>query len=65
MILKGFKFGMLLQFAVGPVCIFILQMASLRGFYMAEIGVLGVVLIDGIFIICAILGISSIIDKKI
>ena len=64
MILKGFKFGMLLQFAVGPVCIFILQMASLRGFYMAETGVLGVVLIDGIFIICAILGISSIIDKK-
>jgi len=64
MLFKGFKFGMLLQFAIGPVCIFIFQMASLKGFYTAETGVLGVVLIDGIFIIVAILGIASIIDRK-
>ncbi|EGW38750.1 LysE family transporter [Desulfosporosinus sp. OT] len=64
MLYKGFKFGMLLQFAIGPVCIFIFQMASLKGFYNAETGVLGVALIDGIFIIVAILGIASIIDRK-
>lgn len=64
MLIKGFKFGMLLQFAIGPVCIFIFQMASLKGFYIAETGVLGVVLIDGIFIIVAILGIASIINRK-
>lgn len=64
MLFKGFKFGMLLQFAIGPVCIFIFQMASLKGFYIAETGVLGVTLIDGIFIIVAILGIASIIDRK-
>ena len=64
MLYKGFKFGMLLQLAIGPVCIFIFQMASLKGFYNAEIGVLGVVLVDGIFIIVAILGIASIIDRK-
>lgn len=63
MILKGFKFGMLLQFAIGPVCLFIFQMASLKGFYIAETGVLGIALIDGFFIIVAIIGLSSIIDR--
>lgn len=64
MLFKGFKFGMLLQFAIGPVCIFIFQMASLKGFYIAETGVFGVALMDGLFIIVAILGIASIIDRK-
>lgn len=64
MIFKGFKFGMLLQFAIGPVCLFIFQMAALNGVYIGEIGVLGVTLVDGLFIVIAILGIASIIDKN-
>lgn len=64
MIFKGFKFGMLLQFAIGPVCIFIFQMASLRGFYIAASGVLGVLIVDGLYILAAILGIASIIERK-
>lgn len=64
MIFKGFKFGMLLQFAIGPVCLFIFQIASLNGFYIGEIGVLGVALVDGIFMTIAILGVASIIGKK-
>jgi threonine/homoserine/homoserine lactone efflux protein len=64
MLFKGFKFGMLLQFAIGPVCIFIFQIASLKGFYIAETGVLGASLVDGLFIIVAIIGIASIIDRK-
>lgn len=64
MIFKGFKFGMLLQFAIGPVCIFIFQIASSKGFYTAETGVLGATLIDGIFIFAAIIGISSIIERQ-
>lgn len=64
MILKGFKFGMILQFSVGPVCIFIFQMAALKGFYMAETGVLGAALIDGLYIVTAIFGIASIINRR-
>ena len=64
MIFKGFRFGMLLQLAVGPVCIFIFQMASLRGFQAAATGVLGVSIIDGLYILAAILGIASIIEGK-
>lgn len=55
---------MLLQFAIGPVCLFIFKTAALNGFYTGEIGVLGVTLVDAIFIIAAILGIASIIDRN-
>lgn len=64
MVFKGFKLGMLLQLAIGPVCIFIFQMASLNGFFITEMGVLGAALVDGFFIVAAILGIASIIDRK-
>lgn len=64
MVYKGFKFGLLLQFAIGPVCIFIFQIAALRGFYNAESGVLGVVLVDGLFIFAAIFGIASFVEGK-
>jgi threonine/homoserine/homoserine lactone efflux protein len=64
MILKGFRFGMLLQLAIGPVCIFIFQLASTKSFPEAAAGVLGVVMIDGLFIMAAILGMASLIEKK-
>ncbi|HBF39379.1 MAG TPA: lysine transporter LysE [Firmicutes bacterium] len=64
MIFQGFKFGMLLQFAVGPVCIFIFQTASSRGFYPAAAGIFGVALGDGIYILAAIVGIASFIERK-
>lgn len=63
-VFKGFKFGMLLQFAIGPVCLYIFQTASNNGFCSAESGVLGVALMDGLFIFAAILGIASIIEKN-
>lgn len=64
MVFKGFRFGMLLQFAVGPVCIFIFQVSVLRGFYAAEAGVLGAVIVDGLFIMAAISGMARIIEKE-
>lgn len=63
MIVKGFRFGMLLQFAVGPVALFIFQTALLSGFMTATTGVIGVVLVDGIFIVAAVIGIGAIIQK--
>lgn len=64
MIFKGFRFGLLLQFAIGPICIFIFQVAVLKGFYSAETGVLGVTLMDGCFISIAIFGIASLINSR-
>ena len=59
MIAKGFRFGMLLQIAIGPVCLLILQTAIASGFAAAESGVLAVVLVDALFIFAAIWGIGA------
>lgn len=64
MLLRGFRFGMLLQLAVGPVCLFLFQAGSLHGFWVAEAGVLGVTLVDASYMTAAILGLSSLLDRK-
>lgn len=64
MLFEGFKFGMLLQIAIGPVCMYIFSLGTTEKFLIAESGVLGVVLADGIYIVLAILGISSFIKKE-
>ena len=48
---------MLLQIAIGPVCLLILQTAISSGFATAESGVLAVALVDALFIFAAIWGI--------
>ncbi len=63
MISKGFRFGMLLQFTIGPVCMFIFQTAAASGFAAAVTGVAGVALADALFIAAAIFGIGALIDK--
>lgn len=64
MFFKGFRFGMLLQLAVGPVALFIFQVAALSGVQAAYTGVMGAVVVDGIFIVAAIIGIAAIIEKR-
>jgi len=55
---------MLLQIAVGPVCVFIFNIATSSGFRNAETGVLSVVLIDALYILLAIFGIVSFMNKE-
>ena len=62
--IRGFRLGMLLQMAIGPICLFIFQTASLSGFLAAEKGVLGVAFIDGLYILAAIYSIGKLLDKK-
>ena len=64
MIIKGFRFGMILQLAVGPVCLFIFQTAVSSGALIALLGVAGVSLVDGAFIIAAILGLGVILNDN-
>lgn len=63
MILKGFRFGFLLQIAIGPVFLFVLKTATESGILAAEAAVIGVTLVDALFVTLAILGIGKIIDK--
>lgn len=64
MLLKGFRLGMLLQIAVGPVCLFIFQTAAVSGFFAAESGVAAVVLIDALYIFAALLGVGALIERR-
>lgn len=63
MIIKGFRFGLLLQLAVGPICLFIFQTASTSGFRIAMMGVMGVSVVDGLYIFAAISGIGLLLTK--
>jgi threonine/homoserine/homoserine lactone efflux protein len=63
-ICKGFRFGALLQAAVGPVCLFIFQTAASSGFWAAEAAVLGVTLADLFYVTAAILGIGALIERS-
>ncbi len=62
-IFKGFTFGISLQLAIGPVCLFILNVAARKGFQNAEFGVIGVTIIDALYIVLALYGISKFIKN--
>lgn len=63
MIYKGFKFGILLQIAIGPVFIYIFKTATEYGLVASEAGVLAATLIDAIYVILAIVGIGALLEK--
>jgi threonine/homoserine/homoserine lactone efflux protein len=58
MIYKGFLFGLLLQLAVGPICLYVLQSSIIEGMAYAEIVVLAVTLVDALYIMLAVLGMA-------
>jgi len=62
MIVKGFRFGLLLQFAVGPVCVYVLNQSSNHGFGAGLAAVAAVTLVDGLYIVLAIAGISRFVN---
>lgn len=64
MIFKGFKFGMLLQLAVGPMCLLVFNTSAKYGFWVGMSLVLAIALIDLLFITSSGIGVGAIIDKK-
>jgi threonine/homoserine/homoserine lactone efflux protein len=57
--LEGFIFGMVLQFTIGPVCLYVLNSAISSGVLTAFISVTGVTAADAVYIILAIMGVSG------
>jgi threonine/homoserine/homoserine lactone efflux protein len=64
MIYRGFKFGMILQLAVGPMCLMVFNTSTTYGFLIGLSLVLAISLIDGLYIILSGLGIAAIINKE-
>lgn len=64
MVYRGFKFGMLLQLAVGPMCLMVFNTSTTYGFFVGMSLVLAISLIDGLYITLSGLGIAAIINKE-
>ena len=60
----GLKFGMLLQLAVGPMCLMVFNTAKNVSFLVAMSLVLAIALVDAFYILLAGLGVSKLMEKK-
>lgn len=63
MLIKGFRFGLLLQIAVGPVCLYVIKTATESGIFPAEAAAAAATLVDALFVTMAIFGVGSLLDK--
>ena len=61
---EGLKFGLLLQLAVGPMCLMVFNTAKNIGFLTAFVLVLAIALVDAVYITLAGLGASKILEKE-
>ncbi|MDD2994424.1 MAG: lysine transporter LysE, partial [Pygmaiobacter sp.] len=60
---KGLRFGLLLQLAVGPVCLFVFSSAARYGTAVALAAVLGVALVDAAEMALAAAGAGRLLQK--
>ena len=63
MILKGLRFGMLLQLAVGPMCLMVFNTSTTYGFIYGLHLVLAIALIDALYIALSCVGAATIINR--
>lgn len=63
MILKGFKFGMLLQLAVGPISLLVFNTATTYGFLSGLPLIVAITLIDALYIALSSFGVAAIINQ--
>ncbi|MDR1623046.1 MAG: LysE family transporter [Synergistaceae bacterium] len=61
---SGLRFGLLLQLAVGPVCLMVFNTAGTLGFLMGSLAALAVTAVDGLYIVLAALGISAFLQDE-
>ena len=59
---EGLGFGLLLQVSVGPVCIAVLHKGIAQGFQHAFSMVWGVALVDALYIVLSVLGVSALLQ---
>jgi threonine/homoserine/homoserine lactone efflux protein len=64
MIWKGFRFGMLLQLAVGPMCLLVFTTATAQGLFVGLSLVMAIALIDALYITLAGFGIAAFIGRE-
>lgn len=60
--LQGLGFGLILQISVGPVCIAVLHQGLRQGFLQAWAMVWGAALVDALYIVLSVLGVSALLQ---
>ena len=63
MILKGLKFGMILQLAVGPMCLMVFNTSTTYGMVYGFHLVAAIALVDALYIGLSCIGVASIINR--
>jgi threonine/homoserine/homoserine lactone efflux protein len=63
MIIKGFKFGMLLQLSIGPMCLMVFNTSGTHGLLMGLILVCAISLVDAAYITLAGCGVAAILKN--
>ncbi len=63
MVFKGLRFGMLLQLAVGPICLLVLNTSAGQGFIQTLPLVLAVTLADALYLALSCIGVAAIVGK--
>ena len=61
---EGLKFGLLLQLAVGPMCLMVFNTAQNTGFLVALSLVIAIALVDAFYILLASFGASKLLENK-
>ena len=64
-LISGFKFGLMLQFAIGPITLFVFQVSVASGFGAGIMGMIGATIADALFVAAAILGLGAVMHKTI
>lgn len=64
MFVDGLKFGLLLQLAVGPMCLLVFNTAGNRGFAAGMVLVSAIALVDALYILLAGAGVSAILSRE-
>ena len=63
-IISGLMLGMVLQIAVGPVCIYLINVSIFNNFFAGFIGAIAATLADAIFIILGVVGVSKLLTER-
>jgi threonine/homoserine/homoserine lactone efflux protein len=64
MIIKGFRFGMLLQLAVGPMCLMVFNTSASEGLLHGLLLVMAITLIDGLYIALSGVGVAALLSNE-
>jgi len=64
-LISGFKFGMVLQLAIGPITLFVFQVSVASGFGAGIMGMMGATLADALYVAAAILGLGAVVHKYV